>query len=510
MTTLEKTYQILHQENIEKEEAVFQKPRKPEHSFHFNDFSIPQTRKINPQKVLLSKTLAFIDMKKFIRYTDKDGGFTVLPISCKSKRLLSMFNSQPQVTYFIDFIIEIGLLAEYDENYQFNAFYSKNNRVKEYVYSYEAECKVKEYCSNNNINKYKVRNYNNSNNSINIRSIDNFDKLSVKFSSKLNLLKPDNWSVHQFEDYLTTCLYDNYPQLQHYQELADLINDVYYSEDVDRQIQFLPTFTWRKGNKCVISIGIRATNCLVSAKKEYEQGDENKNISGYKSEIFERYGLKYHYDVKSSVPRLTYFWNTGIWLDNSVDLYSRMYEKFVHYCPSEKVEWNEKTRKVYKDFHMRGYFDNYSTIAGHIKRLISMKIEYKKDEWTNLDYLMKSYKKSIEETIGETYDSEIFLHESCIYMDVLFELLKRDLEVWQVYDEWNTNEEVEDIYDIISNKAISYYNNYINDNKEYNNNSIKLQDEAIDEPIDVENLAEIALDVANIQNDCTNYKDKIK
>ena len=52
-TLLEKTYQILHQENIEKEESVFQKPRK--HSFHFNDFSIPQTRKINPQKFYYQK-----------------------------------------------------------------------------------------------------------------------------------------------------------------------------------------------------------------------------------------------------------------------------------------------------------------------------------------------------------------------------------------------------------------------------------------------------------------------
>ena len=70
----------------------------------------------------------------------------------------------------------------------------------------------------------------------------------------MNLLKPDNWSVHQFEDYLTTCLYDNYPQLQHYQELADLINDVYYSEDVDRQIQFLPTFTWKKVTNVLLAL----------------------------------------------------------------------------------------------------------------------------------------------------------------------------------------------------------------------------------------------------------------
>lgn len=501
MTLLEKTYQILHQENKSKIENEWSyEPKRPEHSFQINPFSIPENRQQVKVKEYLAKALAFMDMVKYKRFSD---GFTVLPISCKNKRLLSMFNkSQPRVSMWIDYLITIGLLAEYDEMYQYNGFYDKLNHSKCYIYSYETETKIKEYCISNNINKYQIRNIN-INNSIKLQSIENFDKSAVRFSSKLNLLKPENWSCTKFEDYLTQCLYENYPQLKHYQELADYINDTFYANDIDRQIQFIPTFTWRKGSKCIVKIGIRATNPLVSAKKEYDEKDKEWTI--HKDEIFNKYGLKYHYDVKSSVPRLTYFLNTGDWLDNSIDLYETMYKRFIHYCPSEATEWNSDTRKVFKDFHMRAYFDNYSTIAGHIKRQISMKADYVKDEWTDLDYVMKSYKRTVEETIGGLYDSEIFFHESCIYMDVLFELLKRNINVWQVYDEWNTNRKVEDIYDIINNKVMLYYNNYINDNKEYNNNSIKLQDEVIDEPVDVENLAEIALDVAGIQNRCTNY-----
>lgn len=503
MTTLQKTYQILQQENKSKKEIEWTyEPKRPEHQFQINPFNIPENRQQAKVKEYLAKALAFMDMVKYKRYSD---GFTVLPISCKNKRLLSMFNkSQPRVSMWIDYLITIGLLAEYDETYQFNGFYDKLNHSKCYVYSYDTETKIKKYCITNNINKYQIRNINN-NNSIKLQSIENFDKSAVRFSSKLNLLKPENWSCAKFEEYLTQCLYENYPQLKHYQELADMINDTFYADDLDRQIQFTPTFTWRKGNKCIIKIGIRATNPLVSAKKEYNEKDEEWTI--HKDEIFDKYGLKYHYDVKSSVPRLTYFLNTGDWLDNSVDLYEIMYKRFIHYCPSEATEWNEETRKVFKNFHMRGYFDNYSTIAGHIKRQVAMKTEYSKDEWSDLDYVMKSYKRTIEETIGGLYDSEIFFHESCIYLDVLFELLKRNVEVWQVYDEWNTNEEIEDMYTIINNKAISYYNNYIENNKEYNNNSIKLQDESIDEPIDIENLAEIALEAQTIQNICTNYKD---
>ena len=474
MTFLQKTYEILELENKEEKEVVWTKPTKPTHSFHFNQFNIPQTRKVNPQKVLLSKVLAFIDMVKQQRFTDKEGGFTVLAISCKNKRLLSMFNkNHSKVTQFINFMIEIGLLAEYDETYQFNAYYSNDNKSKKYVYSFYTENKIKEYCITNNINKYKIRNYNNTNNSDKIQNIDNFDIASVKFSSKLNLLKPENWTCSQFESYLTQCLYNNYPQLKHYQELADLINDVYYSEDLDRQIQFIPKISWRKGNKCVTAIGIRATNALVSAKKEYNEKDKEWTL--HKDEVFNKYGLKYHYDVKSSVPRLTCLLNKGIWLDNSVDLYKEMYNIFIHYCPSEKTEWNENTRKVFKKFHMRGYFDDYSTLAGHIKRQIAMKIEYKKDEWNDLDYVMESYKKAIEETVGDLYDSEIFFHESCIYMDVLFELLKRNVKVWQVYDEWNTNKEIKDMYKIVENKAIQYYIINKQNNNNNTNNSDKIQ-----------------------------------
>ena len=460
-------YNIIQLED-KKDEIDFISPTKPIKEFNINEFNIPNNRQKVKVQEYLSKVLAFIDMKKQVRFTDKEGGFTVMNISCKNKRLLSMFGYQPaRVSSFITYMITIGLLAEYDEKYQFNAFYAKNNKCKSYIYSYSTECKIKEYCINNNINKYQIRNYN-IYNSYKLQPIDNFDKASVRFNSKLSFLKPENWSERQFEEYLTACLYENYPWFEEYQKKADLINDVYYADDVDRQIQFVPTFTWGKGNKRITKIGIRATNCLVSAKKE---DDENKLT---RKDVLDRYGLKYEFDVKSSVPRITYLLNNGTWLDNSIDLYEVMFENFIKRCPSEATEWNEETRNIFKSFHMRGYFDTYSMISGHIKRELGKKIDYKKDDWKCLDFIMKSYKEAIEETIGQEYDSEIFFHESCIYMDVLFELLKQGYNVWQCYDCWYTDKEVSNINDIINDKVYNYYYN-----TKYNNiyNSYKLQNE---------------------------------
>ena len=490
---LKDVYSIL---KLEDKENVFRltKPTRPTKSFTINQFNIPENRQKAKVKEYLSKALAFIEMKKQWRFSN---GFTVMPISCKSKRLLSMFvKSQPRVSMFIDYLITIGLLAEYDETYQFNAYYSKDNKCKRYVYSYDTEIHIIEYCNKNNINKYKIKN-NIYNNSIKLQNLDSFDKTAVVFSSKLNLLKPDNWTCNQFEEYLTACLYENYPQLEHYQNMADLINDVYYDNDCDRQIQFVPNFTWQKGNKIIRKIGIRATNSLVSAKKEEDYDKLTRQ------EVLDKYDLKYDFDVKSSVPRITYLLNNGTWLDNSVDFYKRMFENFCHICPSEKLEWNEETREMFKSFHMRGYFDTYAKVSGHIKRELGKKIEYKRSDWSELDYVMKSYKQSIEMTVGQEYDSEVFFHESCIYLDVLFELLKRNYNVWQCYDCWYTDKEVEDIQEIICNKALSYYSLYVykdnkdNDNDNNNssndntnkdniyNNSIKLQNDDVDSLVDL-------------------------
>ena len=165
---LKDVYSIL---KLEDKEDVFRltKPTRPTKSFTINQFNIPENRQKAKVKEYLSKALAFIEMKKQWRFSN---GFTVMPISCKSKRLLSMFGkSQPRVSMFIDYLITIGLLAEYDETYQFNAYYSKDNKCKRYVYSYDTEISIIEYCNRNNINKYKIKN-NIYNNSIKLQNVD--------------------------------------------------------------------------------------------------------------------------------------------------------------------------------------------------------------------------------------------------------------------------------------------------------------------------------------------------
>jgi len=498
MTILQKVYNILNKDKLDRNDKYFEfKPSRPTKQVEFIPYNIPQTRKNKSLKEQLAKVLAFIDLNKQRRFSD---GITVMPIATTNKKLLSIWGSPINVSRAIQFMISIGLLADYDSSYQFNAYYQKDNKCKQYAYNYETEQSIKQYCKDNNINKYRIINTT----IVNIFAVEDipFEQKEVRFSSKLHLLKPDNYSMTDFENYLMGCLYINYPQLKHYQELADLINEVYYSDDYDRQIQFRPNFTWNKGNKAVTKIGIRATNSLVSAKKEREEDDDVTNTL-YKDDVLNKYGLKYEFDVKSSVPRLTYALNSGIWIDNNIDLYEMMYKKFIKLCPSETMEWNDETRNIFKSFHMNGYFDTEAKLSAHLKRQVSLKTKYNKDEWSDLDYVMKSYRDSIINTVGELkYDSEIFFHESCIYMDVLYELLSRGVNVWQQYDCWYTNIEVTDIEQIVKQKVNQYINKQIaiTNNNNYNTTIVNIfaEDEICqltEEPISMKELIEQALEL---------------
>ena len=187
------------------------------------------------------------------------------------------------------------------------------------------------------------------------------------------------------------------------------------------------------------------------------------------------------------MPRLTFALNKGVWLENDIDLYEIMYQKFIKLCPSEQLEWNETTRNIFKSFHMNGYFDTEAKLSAHLKRQVSMKVEkYNKKEWADLEYVMKSYRESIIETVGELkYDSEIFFHESCIYMDVTYDLLSKGIDVWQQYDCWYTDKEVANIEQIVEYYVSKYIDKNINrnnnNNKLINNNNITIVEKFADD-----------------------------
>lgn len=418
------------------------------------ELNIPEIRSKAYTKKKLGKVLAFIDMVKYKRLSH---GCTIMPVATTNKKFISICGSQQNASNMIKYMIKIGLLGEEDATYQYNATKEIYNKAKTYRYYHENERKIKEYCKENNINKYVVLNNKqlHAHTVVQKLRIENFDNDRVRFSSQLHLLKPDNYSTAQFESYIEAVLYWNYPYLAYYQEMADVINETYYSDHPELSISFTPNYTWNKGNKAITKIGIRATNELVSAKREK---DGNENFYGtYKEDVLNKYGLNLEKDVTSSIPRITLSLNVGKWIKEDVDIYELIYNEYV--TNHTVVQKFEKVRPAIKKLHMRGYFDRPSTLGVHTRRVMA-NVRNKEE----VDAEMRRYQTAIIAAEGGTlYGSEIFYHESCIYMEVLKELLENGYKVWQCYDafyaakkEVNQDEYEQYVRSVVENKANLY------------------------------------------------------
>jgi len=76
---------------------------------------------------------------------------------------------------------------------------------------------------------------------------------------------------------------------------------------------------------------------------------------------------------------------------------------------------------------------------------------------------LRLFYRAVHNILPESFYSEVFYHESNIYLEVLNELLQRGYFVWQVYDSWYakkpgvTQEEYWSMVDdIVTEKANAY------------------------------------------------------
>ena len=457
--------QINLKEEMEKSKDKCEFEWKPEECADYSvpAFEVPSVRTKKRTEETLSKVLAFIDWSKYKRLAH---GCTIMPIPTTNKRLVDICGSQRQASNLIKYMCKIGLLEVSSDKYQYNAFREKFNQSKKYKYYYDNERKIIEYCKERGIEKKILRN----NDDKYIHTVvekfrtRNFDDEQVRFSSKLKLVKPSELSKAEFEAYLTSVLYVNYPELAYYQKMADYINEHYYADDAQLTIRFSPNFTWNKKNTAVRKIGIRATNSYVSAKGEK---DENSSFNGYyKADILKQYDLNLEKDVSSSVPRITLSLNTGQWISENIDMYKEIYDVYIQ-RKTEKEGSSfkttmppfEKVRAAIKKLHMRGYFDGENKLGAHVRRTMA-KVKNKKE----VDDEMKLFQNAVAAAEGgRLYGSEIFYHESCIYMEVLKDLLENGYKVWQCYDAWYaakdgiTQEEFQEyVTKLVADKANEY------------------------------------------------------
>ena len=261
----------------------------------------------------------------------------------------------------------------------------------------------------------------------------NDDKYSHTFSTIIRFEVGKKNIAHLNDEQIVKQLHTTYGFLSRFDELNSennsLLRQISHNDYNLPICKFTPSVTRKKGKSewYVSKIGIRATNKACSLPKvggSYTRYDYFDDFLGTSK--------PYEFDVKSSIYRVTYFLNKGKWLDNNVDFYQLM-------CPYEFVEEND--RDNYKSFCMRLYFGKSAQDIWRCLKhdnLVDSENEEKNKQLIEILY------DNMRNVIGDTYGSEIFLHESCIYMLLLNRLLKNNHKVVQIYDGFYSDDDIKE------------------------------------------------------------------
>lgn len=363
----------------------------------------------------------------------------IVCISSTAKHLVKVFKHHQHVSRALARLKTINVLSkasDFSSKGEYGLCYAVNEHNLDLILEFIKKNKV----SNKNEVNELVKEYNNEPKSNPIYPID-FRKIKKKEL-------PQN--ISDFDVFVS--LVKKYPQLLDYQDIVMKLNK---EMEEKHKITFEPTIERKNG--FVSNIGIRASApfmCRKSKEKAIQRGEKLKDDKSYREDELDiEFGKGWQeYDVKGSVPRISHLMKTGEWLAPEVDPYKIMFEDVVD-------EWNEQNRNQMKQWFMRLYFtDSVAEIVRNAifdKKIPDATTENKAE----LTAWVRKAKQRVIDFCGETDNTAVFLHESCIYLDVREELFKREIDVRQVYDGFYfaSGTMPRDMAEIIEQAAKKYY-----------------------------------------------------
>ncbi len=421
----------------------------PETDHNFLNINEDDFKRIAGRKwrVVLKKALYFVD---YFQYLVPKNRQVVIPVPTTNKMLLSFFKEQSELSRFIHKAEEFQLLYCYDSKYLPSKLTKLGGYCRKYILNRSMMSLIKEWSKKYNISLDDIKKLNENQYIFeDISNVSQSDYDKIKFGSNLRISK------HLTNAQVESILYKKFKMLRTYQNKADYLNKY-----LDTKNQIVFDINIRRSKNYITKIGIRATNSVVSLKSTEEVGSNYKGIyrKDYLKEFFDNKKY-YSYDVKSSIYRVQYLLNNGKWLNRKVDLY-------------EIINGGEfdtrQDRNNFKYLCMYLFFEKSSnTLFNHIKQRIPVSINTIGEEAVKKDIEKRLW--SLNQAIGDTCKSEVFLHESCIYLDVAIELFKRKIKFVQIYDAFYTESYVSDLEEITAKCAEEYYDRYIKGKKNVKN-----------------------------------------
>ena len=375
---------------------------------------------------------------------------SIYPISCKNSNLLLLFKNPSAVSRMLKKCQRIGLLVRMNMDYCFGNVRKSRNYCYHYAYNKSVEHLVIDVCKEKGINLEERMKENTIVSTFAARSkISDEDKSRITLkTSRIGLVGYDNEDGEEsIKDFI---MHEKYEVLIAPRELKIKA----MNKDLPRKqrIRFAPNLKYNKKGR-LISIGLRATNEIVSLKAHE---NEHPNYRGmmrpnYLKQYFGT-GEYTSYDVRASIYQISHLLNFGEWIGNGKDPYQMMFGE-----PFARPE----DRDAYKSFCMALYFDNPNEIYAHNRLSIPCSVErYGRDA---IKKAIREAEESMRKFTGDKFFNEVFLHESLLYIDFVYELRMRGIEVVQIYDGFYLRQGVvseEELEGLMRQCAMRYLQDY--------------------------------------------------
>ena len=443
--------------SIDKCEDSHHAPFKVDENFDCSRLLNPtkeQIVKLLKRKYLLKLKMLkpFVDVMK---YKTSTKGVSICPIASTSKLWNFVYGSQRQVARVVQCAKEIGLLYCVDESYS-----NKLGYAKSYAYDKRVEKKLIEL-----FNEHQISNQSKSlNQSYVISIIDTFARKGdsdieqmeryKKYMENSKIRITQRTKLHLKEEFIVNGLNEMYPQ---YMEMLKTIDEdnATMGELIDYDYA-KPNIVWDKNGNAT-KIGVRKTNAYCNLKVHgYEN---NQSLEGLPTSergkirdvvIESKLGGVFENDVKSSIYRITYLLNHGVWLDRDKDLYPMM----AGFDFKSKDE-----RNLFKSpLAMKLYFANsIDEVVSRSSYQDTRTKEFFKE--INAREFLEKAQENMLNVIGNSYRSEIFLHESCIYTQVAHKIRELGYTLVQIYDGFFTNKPLDEksFDEIVKDCALDYF-----------------------------------------------------
>ena len=399
--------------------------------------AVVETNFKTKRRIVLQNAIKFVEAFKW-RF-DKE---VIAPISTNEIGLQVAMgceknkNPRTKIMSIIDNLLTLKVINLESEIYSYNKSISKLYSFNQLVYAKLLAYANSSYqCSFNQINKSLSYHL-----SIGCRdeqaedtSCDaKFDESRIRICKRMKM-DVTGISLSRIESVLNA----RYPQFLEGKRIADELNKTLPIEEKIKWQWNLELKHGRNGKRYLTKIGFRASNMICSYKN---RENENPCYRGkwrreYLSEV---YGSRYtNYDFNASIWRLSYNLLHDEMLPESLDGYELAYGgKFK----------SDDDRDIFKKIAMRLYFGGINQLGVQVEnkfKEIANKLgenyAYDHERARFIQDIMREHKLQAIEKIGGFFDSEIFLHESCIYLNIYKDIVDSGIRCTQIYDSFYFN-----------------------------------------------------------------------